>query len=187
MAAPWLSVPFVLVLAGPATQGTLESLLSNKLLALLAVVTLGLLLGRIRVAGLSLGSSGVVFTALAMGHFGFEIPSGVGVLGLTVFVYCVGLTAGPRFFRVFWREGKSLALICVALIGCGAATTWGLSWSLGIPADLSAGMFSGALTSTPGLAAAMEALPEGSQIAVGYGIAYPFGVISVVLFVQLMP
>lgn len=165
----------------------LASLLANKLLTLVVVITLGLLLGRIRVAGLSLGSSGVIFTALAMGHLGYGIPDGIGVLGLTVFVYCVGLSAGPRFFRAFRREGRSLALICLALVGVAGMATWGLSLLLGIPADLSAGVFAGALTSTPGLAAAMESLPEGSQVAVGFGIAHPFGVISVVLFVQLLP
>ncbi|MCP4250210.1 MAG: hypothetical protein GY778_24465 [bacterium] len=177
----------MLALVGAETQGTLDSLLSNPLLALLVVVTLGLLLGRMRVAGLSLGSSGVIFTALAMGHFGYEIPAGVGVLGLTVFAYCVGLTAGPRFFRVFWREGKPLAVICVVLIGIGAVTAFGASRLLGIPADLTVGIFAGALTSTPGLAATMESFPAGSQVAVGYGLAYPFGVICIVLFVQLVP
>ncbi len=170
-----------------ANEVMLTFLLGNKLLALVVVITLGLLLGRVRIAGLSLGSSGVIFTALAMGHFAYEIPDGIGALGLTVFVYCVGLSAGPRFFRVFRQEGRSLALICILLVGTGGATAWLMSLWLGIPADLAAGVFAGALTSTPGLAAAMEALPAGSQVAVGYGIAYPFGVICVVLFVQLLP
>lgn len=165
----------------------LTTLLGNKLLCLVVVVTLGLLLGRIRVAGLSLGSSGVIFTALAMGNFGFEVPDGIGVLGLTVFVYCVGLSAGPRFFRVFQQDGRSLALISLILVGTGGLVAFGMSRLLHIPADLAAGVFTGALTSTPGLAAAMEALPKGSEVAVGYGIAYPFGVIGVVLFVQLWP
>jgi len=182
-----LSAAAAFAFGGPTTDSTLHILLGNKLLALLIVVTLGLLLGRVQVAGLSLGSSGVIFTALAMGHFGYEIPSGIGGLGLAVFVYCIGLTAGPRFFRLFVQAGKPLALICVALVGVGAATAGGLSLLLGLPADMSAGLFAGALTSTPGLAAAMEALPEGSQVAVGYGVAYPFGVIGVVLFVQLLP
>lgn len=182
-----LSAEAAFAFGGATADGTIDILLGNKLLALLVVVTFGLLLGRVQVAGLSLGSSGVIFTALAMGHFGYEIPSGIGGLGLAVFVYCIGLTAGPRFFRLFMQAGKRLALMCVALVGVGAATAGGLSLLLDIPADLSAGLFAGALTSTPGLAAAMEALPEGSQVAVGYGVAYPFGVMGVVLFVQLLP
>ncbi len=169
------------------TVHMLTFLLGNKLLCLIVVVTAGLLLGRVRLAGLSLGSSGVIFTALAMGHFGYAVPDGIGVLGLTVFVYCIGISAGPRFFRVFQRDGRALAIICVVLISAAASGAWGLSVAMSIPADLAAGVFAGALTSTPGLAAAMEALPQGSQAAVGYGIAYPFGVITVVLFVQLLP
>ncbi len=172
---------------GEATQAWLDLLFGNKTLALLGVITLGLLLGRVRIAGLSLGSSGVIFTALALGHMGYEIPDEIGTLGLIVFAYCIGLAAGPRFFRLFLQQGKSLAVVSISLVGIGAITAGGLSMLLDIPADLSAGIFAGALTSTPGLAAAMESLPPGSQLAVGYSIAYPFGVIAVVLFVQLLP
>lgn len=164
-----------------------ETLLSNEVLALFAVISTGLLIGRVNIGGISLGSSGVIFTALAFGHLGVKIPAGVGALGLVLFVYCVGLRAGPGFFRNFVRQGKSLTRLGGMLILVGAATAWGMSRLLHIPADLTAGIFAGALTSTPGLAAAAERLPEGSQVAVGYGLAYPFGVIGVVLFVQLLP
>ncbi len=165
----------------------LHTLLSNDLLALFAVVATGLLLGRVQVAGLSLGSSGVIFAALAFGHFGYHIPAGIGALGLVLFVYCVGLRAGPTFFRTFVRQGRSLAKLAVVLIVVGASATFLVARLVGIPVDLAAGIFAGALTSTPGLAAALERLPQNSQAAVGYGIAYPFGVIGVVLFVQLLP
>ncbi len=165
----------------------LDILSNNDILVPLAVITTGLALGRLRLAGLSLGSSGVIFTALAFGHFGYDMPAGAGVLGLVLFVYCVGLRAGPAFFRSFVRQGRPLTKLAVALVLTGAGTTWIVSRLLDIPVDLAAGIFAGALTSTPGLAAAMERLPDGSQIAVGYGIAYPFGVVAVVLFVQLLP
>jgi putative transport protein len=165
----------------------LDLLLGNPLLALFLVVTLGLLLGRINVAGLSLGSSGVIFTALALGHLGYRVPDGVGTLGLVLFVYCVGISAGPSFFRVFVRRGKKLALLGLALVIIGGLTSLGLTRLLGLPADLATGVFAGAMTSTPALAAAMEALPGSSEVAVGYGLAYPFGVVGVVLFVQLLP
>jgi putative transport protein len=106
---------------------------------------------------------------------------------LVLFVYCVGLRAGPSFFRGFVRQGRSLTRLAAALILLSAVLTYLLSMLLAIPTDLAAGIFAGAMTSTPGLAAAMERLPEGSQVAVGYGIAYPFGVVGVVLFVQLLP
>ena len=164
-----------------------EILAGNKVLALAAVITLGLLLGRIRIAGLSLGSSGVIFSALLFGHYGIPILDGVGTLGVVIFVYCVGLGAGPSFFRVFVHQGKTLAKLGIAIVASGAASTWLLSTLAHIPPDLAAGVFAGAMTSTPALAAASEALPAGSRVAVGYGIAYPFGVVGVVLFVQLLP
>jgi len=165
----------------------MDILLQNEVLALFAVIATGLLLGRVKIAGISLGSSGVIFTALAFGHFGVTIPAGVGSLGLVLFVYCVGLRAGPAFFRSFVQQGRLIALLSAILILVGAATAWGMASLLGVPADLAAGIFAGALTSTPGLAAATENLPADSLAPVGYGLAYPFGVVGVVLFVQLLP
>lgn len=165
----------------------MDTLLRNEVLVLFAVIATGLLLGRVRVGGISLGSSAVIFTALAFGHYGYSIPAGVGALGLILFVYCVGLRAGPSFFRSFVRQGRPAALLSVTLIAVGAATTWGLAELLRVPVDLAAGIFAGALTSTPGLAAASESLPAESQAPVGYGIAYPIGVVAVALFVQLLP
>ena len=165
----------------------LDVLLGNEILALLCVITLGLLLGRIRVGGVSLGSSGVIFTSLLLGMLGYQIPGEMATLGLIVFAYCVGLSAGPRFFRILKRDGRSLAALCAILVVTGAVTAGGLGSWLDIPPDLVAGIFAGALTSTPGFAAATEALPAGSQVAVGFGVAYPIGVITIVLFVQLAP
>jgi len=167
--------------------GFLEQLMGNPMVVLFVVIASGMLLGQLSLAGLSLGSSGVIFTALAAGHLGYHLPGGIGTLGMLLFVYSIGLTAGPGFFRVFRQQGKTLAILAVVLVTAGAATTWVLARTLHLPTDLAAGLFAGALTSTPGLAAVMEALPSGSQAAVGYGIAYPFGVIGVVLFVQLLP
>ncbi|MFH1573991.1 MAG: TrkA C-terminal domain-containing protein [Acidobacteriota bacterium] len=165
----------------------MAALLNNTLVALFAVVTLGLLLGRVQVLGLSLGSSGVIFTALLLGHLGYRIPEGVGILGLAVFVYCVGLRAGPSFFRGFARQGKDMARLAAVLIALAAGVTWVVATIVEIPVDLAAGMFAGCLTSTPGLAAALERLPQGSDAPVAYGIAYVVGLVGVVLFVQLLP
>jgi len=165
----------------------MDTLLGNELLALFLVITLGLLAGRIKIGGLTFGSSATIFVALLFGHLGYQIPSGVGTLGLVMFVYCIGLTAGPSFFRAFFRQGRKLSLLGLLLVLAGAATAWILAKGLEIPADLAVGLFAGALTSTPGLAAATEAVSGNSQVAVGYGIAYPVGVIGLVLFVQLLP
>jgi len=162
-------------------------LLENPLLALLPVLTTGLLIGRIQIAGISLGSSGVLFTALAAGTLGVTAPEGVGQLGLVVFVYCVGLSGGPGFFRTFRRRGKAFAQLAVLLVLSGAVVAGVGAALLGVPADLAAGVFAGAMTSTPGLASALEALDGAGRAAVGYGLAYPFGIVGAVLFAQMLP
>ena len=166
----------------------LDALRDDPLTATLLCITAGMLIGRVNVLGLSLGSSAVLFAALAMGAAGIRILPGVGTLGLVLFVYCVGITAGPSFFRVFRRQGKQLALLATVLVVGAIGTTLLAAVVFSIPADLSAGLFAGAMTSTPALAAALELLGEGSSnVSVGYGIAYPFGIIGVVLMVQLLP
>lgn len=168
--------------------GFLFSLLHNPFVALFAIVGLGLQLGNFRVAGLSLGSSGVLFVALVFGHFQFQIPSGLGTLGLILFIFCVGLGAGPGFIRVFRSEGKQLALVSIVVVLTAGGCSYGFARLFDLPTDLVVGLFAGAMTSTPALAAAMDALHgSGQLVSVGYGIAYPFGVIGVVLFVQLLP
>jgi putative transport protein len=156
-------------------------------LILLLVVIAGLLLGRVRLGGISLGSSGVIFVALAAGHLGFKLPAGIGTVGLVLFIYCIGLGAGPSFFRAFRRQGKSMALLATVLVVVGTVAAWIASRGFDLPTDLAAGVLAGALTSTPGLAAALESLPAGHHVGVGYGIAYPVGLIAVVLFVHLYP
>ena len=164
-----------------------ETLLGNSTFALFAVITAGLLLGRVKIAGLTLGSSGVIFTGLLLGHLGYQIPAAVGPIGVVVFIYCVGLRAGPGFFRGFARQGRKMAALAALVISLAAAATAIIAWIMRLPADLAAGMFAGALTSTPGLAAALERLPVSSDAPVAYGVSYIIGLLAVVLFVQLLP
>jgi putative transport protein len=165
-------------------------LLDQPLIVLFALIATGLLLGGVKVKGINLGSSGVLFMALLAGHLGYSIPAGVGTLGLVLFVYCVGIGAGDRFFASLVREGTALAKLAVLIVVLGAAMTWAGATLLDIPTGLATGIFAGALTSTPALAAATEgmaALGGTNTVSIGYGIAYPFGVIGVVLFVQVLP
>ncbi|MBC2596026.1 YidE/YbjL duplication [Ruficoccus amylovorans] len=165
-----------------------QTILSNPLLALFGLIGLGLALGSIQIKGITLGSSGVIFTALLAGHLGCTIPAGIGSVGLALFVYCVGISAGNRFFGALKREGSQLAKLALVVVGSGALTTWALAKFFHIDAAMAAGAFAGAMTSTPALAAATEGSgAAGTDVVVGYGIAYPFGVIGVVLFVQLIP
>ncbi len=165
-----------------------QILSANELLVLLCILGLGLLLGNISIKGVGLGSSGVIFVALLAGHLGLSIPGGTGRLGLALFVYCVGIGAGGRFFEALAREGGTLARLAVLIVGSGAFIAWAAAQLFDIPGGLATGLFAGALTSTPALAAATEDGGEfAQQVAVGFGVAYPFGVVGVVLFVQLLP
>lgn len=158
----------------------------NTIAVLFFIIALGYLLGRITIKGVSLGSSGIILVALFFGHWGYTIPKDIQNLGLICFVTAVGYIAGPVFFRNFKKKAFAYIGIGFLIILTGALVTVGAILLFDVPPALATGLMCGALTSTPGLAAALEA--SGDAIAsVGYGIAYPFGVLGVVLFVQLVP
>ncbi|MBE6990306.1 MAG: permease [Ruminococcaceae bacterium] len=184
---------------------------SNGLFLTFFIAVLGYLLGSVNIRGLRLGTSAVFLVALLFGHFGFADASllhRIGLItasgdslratfsliqnvGLLCFVAAVGLIAGPHFFRDFRQNIKSYVLLAVIVIGFGAGVCVVLVLAGGIDSALAAGLLSGALTTTPGYAAAQEAVAGSElllrEVSVGYAIAYPFGVVGVVLFVQLVP
>ena len=160
----------------------------NSLLAVFLIAALGYFIGGIRIKGIELGTAGVLLVALVFGHFGVEIPSIIRNFGLALFVCSVGFIAGPKFFRDFKSNAASYILLGFLIILSGGICAVLISMIGGIRPELSVGLLTGALTSTPGLAAAQEAAGELADLATtGYAIAYPFGVIGVVLFVQLVP
>jgi len=164
----------------------LKGVFTNELVIVFCIAALGYLLGSISIKGLNLGTSGILIVALVFGHFGLLVPAALKNMGLICFVTAVGFIAGPGFFRNFKKSAISYIILGFVIILSGAAACVAIMKLAGIQTDLAIGMMSGALTSTPGLAAAIEA--TGSDLAsVGYGIAYPFGVVGVVLFVQLIP
>lgn len=165
----------------------LQGIFTSEIVIVFAIAALGYLVGSVKIKGLSLGTSGILLVALVFGHFELMAPDVLKNLGLICFVTAVGFIAGPSFFRNFTKSAifyviLGIVVILVGSVVCVAAMKLG-----GVDTDLAVGMMSGALTSTPGLAAAKEATGEGSRAAIGYGIAYPFGVVGVVLFVQLIP
>ena len=160
----------------------------DSLLALFLIAAVGYLIGAIKVKGIELGTAGVLLVALVFGHFGCEMPALIRNVGLALFVTSVGFIAGPKFFRNFKQNAKSYILLGFIIILTGALTCALLIAVSGVQPELMVGLMTGALTSTPGLAAAQGAAGElSAQAAIGYAIAYPFGVVGVVLFVQLMP
>jgi putative transport protein len=170
----------------------LTAVLSEQLLVLFIILALGTMLGSFSWRGISLGTAGVLFVALVFGHFGLPVPKVVMDLGLVLFVYAVGLQAGPRFFRLFRKQGLRYAVIGISVAFTGALVTLGLAVLLKLPDDLAAGLYAGALTCTPALAAALDAfvrvMPDlNAAVSVGYGVAYPFSMIGIVLLVQFLP
>lgn len=164
-----------------------DSVINSELLIIFVILFLGYAIGRITICGLNLGSAGVLLVALVFGHFGVTIPDVIGDIGLILFVTAVGLIAGPNFFRNFKINAKSYILLGVVIILAGALTCISGVFLLNVPSDVSAGLLSGALTSTPGLGAAKEAVATPGNASAGYSIAYIFGVVGVVLFVQVVP
>lgn len=165
---------------------TLMILFKQPIPLLFLTIALGILIGQIPFGKIKLGGSGVLVAGLLLGHFGFEIPKVFQTLGVVFFVYAVGLKAGPYFFDSL-KQSKMAILSMVCLIGVSSAVTVVfVQQTFDIPPDLSVGIYSGAMTSTPALAAAIEVLGN-SSASVGYGLAYPLGILIVILGVQIFP
>lgn len=164
----------------------LMDLLNSSYFALFLIVALGFMLGRVRIKGLSLDVSAVIFIALLFGHFGVIIPKELGSFGLVLFIFTIGIQAGPGFFDSFRSKGKTLIFITLLIICSACLTAIGLKYLFDIDTPSMVGLIAGALTSTPGLAVAIDST-QSPLASIAYGIAYPFGVIGVILVVKLLP
>ncbi|NLM70587.1 MAG: YidE/YbjL duplication [Synergistaceae bacterium] len=165
------------------------SLMKNSLFLMSLTVGFGVLLGRITVRGINMGISGALFVGLFFGAAGYSVPSEYFTWNLMFFVVAVGLLAAEDTARVIRRYGTRFVLLSIVVTGAGALATLaaGLLFSGSASPYMIAGTYTGALTSSPGLGAALEATANNPDVALGYSIAYPFGVMAVVLFVQLAP
>ncbi|MBK9120472.1 MAG: hypothetical protein IPM18_12860 [Phycisphaerales bacterium] len=170
----------------------LRNLFEFPLTAVFVTIVLGLGLGQLQFRKIALGSSGVLFVALAMAQFGLLKPdytAELGQFGVVLFVYAIGLQAGPRFVQTLRRKGAVPLVVVLGTVG-GAGLVAGFGgYILGLPRETIAGVFAGALTSTPALAAATEAagVEQAQLVSIAYGLSYPLGVVGVVLFAQLVP
>ena len=160
-------------------------------LTLFAVASIGYLVGSVRVRNVGLGTAAIFLVGLVFGHFGAELPGSLQTIGVALFLGMTGLTVGETFFGNLRRNGPAYALIAVATVATGVAVCAALSRLAGVAMPVVMGMMSGAYTSSPGFAAAKEAVAAGggavAQVAAGYGVAYPFGTLGKVLFVQVVP
>jgi len=161
------------------------NLLQNEFAVFFLIVALGLILGNIKVKGISLESSGVIFVALLFGHYGYKTPELLQNIGLVLFIYSVGIAAGPGFFKSFKEQGMQFIALAAVVVFSGGLITLLLGKFSGTDMRLMVGLFTGALTSTPGLATAIDA-SKSTLASIGYGIAYPFGVLGVIIFVRII-
>lgn len=181
-----LGFPYICGLINHNLIFMFNDLLQSSYFSVFLIVALGFMLGRIKIKGLSLDVSAVIFIALAFGHWGVSIPKELGNFGLVLFIFTIGIQAGPGFFDSFRTKGKTLILITVLIIASACLTAIGLKYAFGIDTPSVVGLVAGALTSTPGLAVAIDST-QSPLASIAYGIAYPFGVIGVILFVKLLP
>lgn len=153
------------------------------------VISVGVLLGKIKIFGISLGVTFVLFAGILMGHFGFtgetHILHFIREFGLILFVFCIGLQVGPSFFSSFKKGGMRLNLLAVGIVVLNIAVALGIYFIDGrIDLPMMVGILYGAVTNTPGLGAAQEALNQisysGQPIALGYACAYPLGVVGII-------
>ena len=159
------------------------------------VISIGVLLGKVKVGGISLGVTFVLFAGILAGHIGFTAPTNIlsfiQDFGLILFVFCIGLQVGPGFFESFKKGGVSLNLLATVTILLNIGVMFACYWLFfdtqnvkNLP--MMVGTLYGAVTNTPGLGAANEALtsvfPQGHmpQIASGYACAYPLGVLGII-------
>ncbi|WP_289075577.1 putative transporter [uncultured Bacteroides sp.] len=160
------------------------------------VIAVGVLLGKIKIFGISLGVTFVLFVGILVGHFGFtgntSILNFVQDFGLILFVFCIGLQVGPSFFSSFKKGGIAMNMVAVGIVALNIAVALILYFALQGRVDIPmmVGILCGAVTNTPGLGAANEALTQinynGPQIAMGYACAYPLGVMGIILSMILI-
>jgi len=154
--------------------------------ALFIVVTLGLLLGKIKIGGISLDISGILFVSLIMGHFGFRLTQEFLSFGLVLFVFTVGMQSGPGFFDSFRKNGRKYIFLALIIITITALSSYFVGKIANIDNSLNVGIFAGALTSSPGLAAATDA-SNSPFVSIAYGISYPIGLVFVILSINILP
>lgn len=162
---------------------------AHTILLLGIVIALGMELGKIKVRGISLGITWVLFVGLIVSHFGLTIEPDIlnftKEFGLILFVYSIGLQVGPSFFTSFKKDGMRLNALAASIVILGMAIALIFFFTTKYPISTIVGILSGAVTNTPGLGAAQEAFKQAHgvddpTIALGYAAAYPLGVIGII-------
>ena len=172
---------------------------SNDVLLLFVVLSLGLCLGKLRLGSIQIGSSiGVLVMSLLLGQQHFSINTDALSLGFMLFIFCVGVEAGPNFFSIFFRDGKNYFMLALVMVVTALALALGLGrlfhWDIG----LTAGLLAGSMTSTPVLVGAGDTLRQSvtdvsklnlmqDHLSLGYALTYLVGLVSLILGARYLP
>ncbi len=163
--------------------------IAHSMFVFALVISIGIMLGRIKIFGVSLGITWILFVGIAFGHFGLNIDPTIlhfmKEFGLILFIYSIGMQVGPSFFSSFKKGGVTLNLLAVSIIFIGVIITYVLHLVTNLPLSTMVGVLSGAVTNTPGLGAAQQTLFDTTgttdpTISMGYAVAYPLGVVGVI-------
>ena len=163
---------------------------SNTILLYAIIISLGVFLGKFKIRGISLGITWVLFVGIFAGHLGFKIEPNtlhfIKDFGLILFVFCIGLQVGPSFFSSFKQGGITLNMLAMGIVFLNIIVALALYYIDGsIELPMIVGVLYGAVTNTPGLGAANEALSQlnysGAPISLGYACAYPLGIAGAIL------
>lgn len=168
--------------------------IAHSILVLALVISIGLLLGKIKIFGISLGTTWILFFGIFLGHLGLEIDPNVlhflKEFGLILFIFSIGMQVGPSFFSSFKQGGITLNLLASGVVFLGVIITCIIHAATGIPISTMVGILSGAVTNTPGLGAAQQTYTDVTgtvdpTIATAYAVAYPLGVVGIILSIVL--
>ncbi len=166
---------------------------AQSIFVLALVAALGITIGKLRIFGVGVGIAGVLFSGLIFGHFGVKIEHNVmhfaRELGLLIFVYTIGLQLGPSFISSLRKQGLKLNSLAALIVGGGVGVSLLIHYLVGFPMAAVVGIYTGAVTNTPGLGAAQEAIRSFPDVAkevsslpgLAYAMAYPFGVVGIIL------
>src|SRR5712671_3900050 len=161
---------------------------TQPILALFLAIGLGYLVGQINIFGFSLGVGAVLFVGLAIGGLvpKAQITGPIGLIGLIMFLYGIGILYGRQFFEgVTGPAGRKYNLLAIVAVAAGLFVALGLGHAFGIKIGHTLGMFAGSMTSTATLQAALDVM-HNSEPSIGYSVAYPFGVIGPILCIYFM-
>lgn len=170
--------------------------ITQSLIVLMLTMAIGIFLSeKLKIKNFSLGVTWILFAGIILSHFGMRLTPQVEHFakdfGLILFVYSIGLQVGPSFFSSFGKGGLQLNMLAVGVVLTGVLTAFGLHFITGEDMATMVGILSGAVTNTPGLGAAQQAFQDmfghaNPDIATGYAVAYPLGVVGIILSIMLI-